>query len=345
MTPPEPLSLLPLAGSWQEQLQDAIRDPRELAEALGLAPGDFLHDEAAAKQFPLLVPRAFVDRMRRGDPQDPLLRQVLAAPEENLPVDGYVPDPLGEREQPQRDAALLRKYRGRALLLLTGQCAVNCRYCFRRHYPYGDGATSSARRLQQIRELAANGDVSELILSGGDPLLLPDARLREIAETAAVQPSLRTLRIHSRLPVVLPARVTQALPGALVQPGLRTVMVLHINHRNEIDATLRSAIAALREAGMTVLNQSVLLAGVNDSVTALAELSEALFDAGVLPYYLHLLDPVAGAAHFEVPEARARRLVGELAEQLPGYLLPRLAREVPGAASKQVLAPDYETQA
>jgi EF-P beta-lysylation protein EpmB len=326
---------------WQEQLRDAIRTPQALAEALEIPAGALPFDEAAAQDFPLLVPRAFARRMRRGDPDDPLLRQVLAIPDERQHVPGFTEDPVGELHIGTRTEGVLRKYAGRALLLATGHCAVNCRYCFRRHFPYGEGAVGQRERLARVAQIAADPGITELILSGGDPLLLGDAQLAALTGVAAESPTLRTLRVHTRLPVVIPDRVTDGLLQALRREALRTVVVLHANHGREVDAALTAAIRRMVDAGITVLNQSVLLAGVNDSAETLAELSDALFDAGALPYYLHLLDPVAGAGHFAVAEPRARRIVGELAAMRPGYLVPRLAQEIAGAASKRELAPDY----
>lgn len=332
-------------GTWQEQLRHAIRSPDALAEALGLETAALPFDTAAAADFPMLVPRAFVARMRHGDPDDPLLRQVLAASAETREVEGFGADPLGELGLPDREQGVLQKYRGRALLITTGACAVNCRYCFRRHFPYADSSGSHRERLQRVSALADDPGVRELILSGGDPLLLSDSQLLDIARIAESSPSLETLRVHSRLPIVIPDRVTDALLDALRQPSLQTVMVLHANHGREIDDATARAIGRMRDAGIVVLNQAVLLAGVNDSIGALADLSRALFRSGALPYYLHLLDPVAGAAHFAVDRERARHLVGELAGQLPGYLVPKLAEEIPGAASKQELAPLYSDTA
>ena len=337
-----PGTLTPRAlQDWQEQLRDAIRSPAELAAAIAIPEHALPFAAAADREFPLLVPRAFAARMRPGDPEDPLLKQVLATAQELDEVAGYGPDPVGELALDTRTEGVLQKYGGRALLVATGHCAVNCRYCFRRHFPYADGAMSQRERLRRVAEIADDPDVSELILSGGDPLVLGDTQLAELTAVAAAAGSLRTLRVHTRLPVVIPDRVTRGLLDALCRDGLRTVVVLHANHGREIDAGTAAAIARMVAAGITVLNQAVLLAGINDSPEVLAQLSDALFEAGALPYYLHMLDPVAGAAHFAVSEGRARRIVGELAALRPGYLVPKLAVEVAGAASKRELAPDY----
>ncbi|KGE04863.1 EF-P beta-lysylation protein EpmB [Pseudohaliea rubra] len=328
-------------GDWQAQLRAAITSPAQLAAALALDPAHFGDSAGAAADFALRVPQPFLARMRRGDPDDPLLRQVMAAGVELQAAPGFNDDPVGEVAEANPRPGIVRKYAGRALLLVAGGCAVNCRYCFRRHFPYGENALSRAECDAALTWLADEDDIEELILSGGDPLLAGDRYLAELVDALHRLPRLKTLRVHTRLPVVIPDRVTAGLLDALDRDGLRTVLVLHANHGNEIDRAVQGACERLRGRGITLLNQAVLLAGVNDSADALAGLSDALWDAGVLPYYLHLLDPVRGAAHFAVPDDRAQRLVGELATRKPGYLVPRLVREVPGAASKRELAPAY----
>jgi EF-P beta-lysylation protein EpmB len=332
-------------AAWQRELAAAVRDPLRLLEMLGLDAADvratLLGDDAAARvaavQFPLLVPRGFVARMRRGDAADPLLRQVLAVGAESAPAAGYGLDPLAERGSGPLPG-VLHKYRGRALLVVTGACAVHCRYCFRRHFPYAGEALNTGAWDAAVDYLAGDPSIHEVILSGGDPLTLTDGRLAELARRLAAVPHLRRLRVHSRLPVVLPERVDEALLAWLAGGRLQPVMVIHANHGREIDTAVAAAVGRLRDAGVPVLNQTVMLAGVNDSVEALADLSERLFAAGALPYYLHQLDPVAGAAHFAVADDHAAALVAELAARLPGYLVPRLVREVPGAQSKVALA-------
>lgn len=324
-------------STWQRELACAISDPRELLAALGL-PDSLLEGALAAREsFPLRVPRGFVRRMRRGDPGDPLLRQVLPLAAELASVPGYVADPLLEASARQAPG-LLRKYAGRALLVTTGACAIHCRYCFRREFPYEEQSGDLGRWREALQHLAADPSIRELILSGGDPLSLGDARLAQLTGELARIPHLETLRIHTRQPVVLPERVDAGLLAWMRALPWRVVVVLHVNHPNEIDAQVASAFAALRDTGATLLNQSVLLAGVNDDAATLVELSRRLHDTGVLPYYLHLPDAVAGTAHFDVPEARARALAAALARELPGYLVPRLVREIPGRAAKTVLA-------
>jgi EF-P beta-lysylation protein EpmB len=324
--------------AWQQALQDAVSDPAELVALLRLGPEWVEPARTAARQFPLKVPRGFVDRMRRGDPRDPLLLQVLPLGAELDEVPGYVSDPVGDLAA-KAGPGLLHKYEGRALLVTTGACAVHCRYCFRRHFPYDDENASRAGFAPALDAIRADASIGEVILSGGDPLTLNDRRLSLLWEGLAAIPHVRRIRIHTRLPIVLPERIDGAFLEAWSAVPLQRVVVVHANHANEIDGAVRAAIAGLRATGTTVLNQTVLLRGINDRVVDLVALSEALFEAGALPYYLHLLDRVAGAAHFDTPAAAAQRLVADLAAHLPGYLVPRLVREEPGAPAKTVLPP------
>ncbi len=322
--------------TWQRRLAEAVTDAGELLALLGLpetALGGTAEARRAMAAFPLKVPRGFVARMRPGDARDPLLLQVLPLGAEMEPRPGFGPDPLEEAEA-LAGPGLLHKYQGRALLLVTGACAVHCRYCFRRHFPYGDAGAGRKDWSAALAYLTADRAIEEVILSGGDPLAASDERLAELEAALAALPHLRRLRLHTRLPVVLPERVDEGLLGWFAASRFEKVVVLHANHAREIDAEVAAAARRLAAAGATVLNQAVLLAGVNDTVEDQVELSRALFAAGVLPYYLHLLDRVAGAAHFEVPEAAARALATELALRLPGYLTPRLVREVAGAGAK-----------
>lgn len=323
--------------SWQRQLADAIRDPAELCRLLGLDVARAAEARAATGGFPLLVPRSFVARMRPGDPDDPLLLQVLPRCAERLEFEGFVSDPLQERAAVVA-AGLVQKYSGRALLLATGGCAVNCRYCFRREFPYADSGASPAGLEAAIDAVAADDTIHEAILSGGDPLLLDDDRLAAAVGRLEAVPHVKRLRIHTRLPIVLPARVTGGLVRLLAASRLTRVVVVHANHPRELDAGVAAAITSLRGSGALLLNQAVLLKGVNDDVDTLAGLSERLVEIGVVPYYLHLLDRVRGTAAFEVADAAARRLHAELKARLPGYAVPRLAREVPGEPAKVWLA-------
>jgi len=264
---------------------------------------------------------------------DPVARQFRLDPREDEEVPGFTGDPVGDLDA-NAVPGVLHKYRGRALLVLTGACAVHCRYCFRRHFPYGEQRLDEAALDRAIDYLAADPEITEVILSGGDPLVLSNRRLARVIEALAAIPGLRRLRIHSRLPSVRPERVDAGLCRLLAESGLPVVLVAHVNHADELTAASRAAFERLRASRVTLLNQAVLLAGVNDDETALADLSEALFGQGVLPYYLHQLDPVAGAAHFAVDEARGRALVEALRRRLPGYLVPRYVVELPGEPSK-----------
>jgi EF-P beta-lysylation protein EpmB len=319
--------------TWQQELAEAITSPEELAATLGLSPDAFAGAHEAARSFRLRVPRSFVARMRRGDPQDPLLRQVLPVAAELAEEAEYLADPIGERSA-LKAPGLLQKYRGRALLITTPTCAVHCRYCFRREFPYAGQSGDAPRWSEALAAIAADPSLEEIILSGGDPLSLSNARLENLTRALAAIPHLRRIRVHTRQPVVLPSRVDEGLLKWLRAGKLPVVLVLHVNHPNEIDAHLAAACAKLRDTGITLLNQSVLLAGVNDDIEVLRALSQRLFEAGVLPYYLHALDRVRGAAHFAVADERAQALAGQLAARLPGYLVPRLVREVPGAPAK-----------
>ena len=329
---PSGSSKLPDRG-WQRELADAVRDPDELCRLLALDPAIAVAARRATGDFPLLVPRGFVARMRPGDPLDPLLLQVLPRPAERDQVAGFSADPLKE-QQSLASPGLVQKYAGRVLLLATGGCAINCRYCFRREFPYAESGATQAGVETAIGAIAADATIHEVILSGGDPLLLDDSRLATLVAHLEAIPHLRRLRIHSRLPIVLPSRVTDTLTTTLAQTRLTCIMVLHANHPAELDATVAAAVGRLADARVLLLNQAVLLADVNDSLEVLRGLSERLVDLNILPYYLHLLDRVQGTAAFEVHEQAARDLHDQLRSVLPGYAVPRLAREVPGEPAK-----------
>ncbi len=318
---------------WQRELARAITDPVELLQELDLDLERSWPARAAAARFPLRVPRGFVARMRKGDPDDPLLRQVLPLAAELAPAPGFVADPVADGSA-RAAPGVLHKYQGRALLVVTGACAVHCRYCFRREYPYAEHQAGAAEWRPALAYLAGDASIREVILSGGDPLSLSDRRLDALLARLDRIPHLQRLRIHSRQPVVLPERVDDGLLDVLAKTRLRPVLVIHANHPREIDETVREALERLAAAGLTLLNQSVLLRGINDDAAVLAELSEVLFAARVLPYYLHLLDRVRGAAHYEVNESEASAIMDRLLRLLPGYLVPRLVREQPGYPAK-----------
>ncbi|MTH47095.1 EF-P beta-lysylation protein EpmB [Intestinirhabdus alba] len=326
----------PSREDWLAQLADVVTDPNELLQILNIdADEKLLAGRDAKRLFALRVPRAFIARMEKGNPDDPLLRQVLTSRDEFIAAPGFSTDPLDEQQSVV--PGLLHKYHNRALLLVKGGCAVNCRYCFRRHFPYAENQGNKRNWQQALSYIAAHPELDEIIFSGGDPLMAKDRELEWLMTQLEAIPHVKRLRIHSRLPIVIPARITDDLAARFARSSLQILLVNHINHAREIDNSFRQAMAKLRQAGVTLLNQSVLLRGVNDNAQTLADLSNALFDAGVMPYYLHVLDRVQGAAHFMVGDDEARRIVSELLGLVSGYLVPRLAREIGGEPSKTPL--------
>lgn len=321
---------------WLQQLAEVITDPDELLQFLALESHPQLQaGTQARKLFPLRVPRAFANRMTKGNPADPLLLQVLTDQREFTVTPGYQTDPLDEQHNTQ--PGLLHKYSNRALLLVKGSCAVNCRYCFRRHFPYQDNQGNRHNWQNALTYIRQHKELNEIIFSGGDPLMAKDHELDWLIGELETIPHVTRLRIHTRLPVVIPARITDALCQRLALSRLAIILVTHINHAQEIDAALRQSINRLKLAGVTLLNQSVLLRGVNNQAATLATLSNALFDAGILPYYLHLLDKVQGAAHFYVSDDDARLIMHQLMQRVSGYLVPKLVREIGGEPSKTLL--------
>ena len=321
---------------WQHDFADAITDPAELLRALDLGDEWLAPAQAAAALFPLRVPKSFVARMRRGDPADPLLRQVLPLGEELIEAAGFGADPIGESAF-QQAPGLLRKYSSRALLIATGACAVHCRYCFRREFPYDEQQGETGRWREAIAAVAADSSIEELILSGGDPLSLGNARLNALSASLKGITHLTSLRLHTRNAIVLPSRIDAGFIDWIRHLPWRVTIVLHVNHAQELQGDALEAIARLRTSGALLLNQSVLLRGVNDDAATLSTLSRTLHAHGVLPYYLHVLDRVSGSAHFEVSEARGIDLIDEMTRSLPGYLVPKLVRDVPGRASKTAI--------
>lgn len=329
------LTLQPL-HTWQEELSRSIRDPRELLEYLRLPMSLLSQAEAASQQFGLRVPRPYLDRIVPGDLQDPLLRQILPQGDELTVTPGYSADPLQEANS-NPVQGLVHKYHGRVLLIAAPNCAINCRYCFRREFPYADNNPGREQWQQVFDQLRADTSIREVIFSGGDPLANADRQLQWMVDQLVTIPHLQRLRVHTRLPVVIPQRITAETLRWLAETRLQSVLVLHINHPHEVDTAVTASIARLRTAGVTVLNQAVLLKGVNDDLETQVALSETLFAAGVLPYYLHLLDKVQGAAQFEVADVDAIHLHQQMQARLPGFLVPRLAREEPGARHKTLI--------
>lgn len=339
---PRGISSIDLSVSWQQQLKDAVRSVPDLLELLGLSQHLIADSIDIKPHFPLRVPLSYVRRMTTGDPDDPLLLQVLPQQVERVPRAGFTADPLLE-QQHNPVPGLVHKYSGRALLITTQACAVHCRYCFRQHFPYAENRLSSGHWQPALDYLRQHSGIHEIILSGGDPLSLSNDALTRLIDALEQIPNLKTLRLHTRTPVVLPARIDKGLLDLLQRSRLKPVMVVHANHPHELNDELHLAMNRLRSVGVMLLNQTVLLRGINDRAETLVELSQALFTQGILPYYLHVLDPVAGAAHFDLPDVKARQLWQQMQSDLPGYLVPRLVREVPGDDHKRWLnAPETE---
>ena len=332
---PQTPTVLPKQG-WQTALANAIKDPKELLAQLGLTDRLTAIDATALKQFPLRVTQSYINKMRHGDPLDPLLRQVFPLIDEDITDDNFVTDPVGD-QLAITSPGILQKYHGRALLLTTGACAIHCRYCFRRHFPYNDSNPLASQWQQTLTTLQQDESLNEVILSGGDPLALSDQKLTQMVAELEKIPHIKRLRIHTRLPVVLPERINADLLAWIKSTRFQVVMVIHANHSQELTQPEADALEALAQAKVQLLNQAVLLKGVNDSVEALTMLSERLIDVGVLPYYLHLLDPVAGAGHFDVSEELGIALIKQLRTKLSGYLVPRLVREQQGENSKTII--------
>lgn len=321
--------------SWKNHLKESISDPKQLLAQLQLSPHQLDFELDLNNPFSMRVPQPFIDKMKIGDPKDPLFLQVISQATENLQVDGFDADPLQESEQ--QTPGLLHKYHGRVLLILASACAINCRYCFRRHFPYQEQMASGAQLTANLAYISDNSEITEVILSGGDPLMLNDKVFSQLINNLEKINHVKRLRIHTRLPVVIPQRLTPEFSQQLSESRLQVTLVLHINHPNEIDNLLAETLRELQQTNITLLNQSVLLKNINDNPAVLSQLSEKLFAVGVLPYYIHQLDKVAGAAHFEVKQKTAINLIQQLRDRLPGYLVPRLALEEPGKDSKTVI--------
>lgn len=320
--------------SWKEILSNAISSPKILSEYLNIPLSSI--SDPANEDFKLFVPEPYLQRIEKENVDDPLLKQILPAHQETLSSQGYSKDPLSE-ESYNAIPGLIHKYKSRVLLVSGATCAINCRYCFRRHFPYSENRLSKEQWSQSIDYIYQHPELNEVILSGGDPLVNNDKQLQWLTSKLCDIPHIKRLRIHTRLPVVIPQRVDDSLLRWLSALPLQKVMVLHINHPNELDNEVREAIQKIKATGTLILNQSVLLAGINDNAEILSRLSESLFDAGAMPYYLHRLDKIEGAAHFDLPQARIKEIYTHLLAMLPGYLVPKLVAEIPHRASKTPL--------
>ncbi|WJG09016.1 EF-P beta-lysylation protein EpmB [Aliiglaciecola sp. LCG003] len=335
MTQIIPKKLVAVETNWQKELAQCFTDPEKLLLYLEFPIHDFEQDIKARKLFPMRVPKAFAQKMCKQDRDDPLFKQVFPMSDEFGAHPNFVADPLLEQQNPQQ--GILHKYQSRALLMVRGGCAVNCRYCFRRHFPYEQNSLNKQGWIDALDYIRQDKNINEVIYSGGDPLMAKDDFLAWLTNQIEDIGHIKRLRIHTRLPVVIPNRIDAQMLDWIQQSRLQIVMVLHINHANEIDQVLQEKLATLRQLGVILLNQSVLLKGINDSADALVTLSERLFDVGVLPYYLHMLDKVAGAAHFDVCEQQAREIMRAAIKRLPGFLVPKLVREIGGQPGKTPL--------
>jgi len=321
-----------LHTSWQKELANVITDPKTLLELLDIPSENYQQHFAARKLFPVRVPRPLLSRIKKGDINDPILKQVMPLDVEFSITDGYVEDPLEEHDTVA--PGLLHKYKHRVLMMVKTGCAINCRYCFRRHFPYADNSPNKARWQQALSYIQNHQEINEVIFSGGDPLMASDEHLQWLIDEIEKISHIRRLRIHTRLPIVIPQRITPALVKTLSSTTLKVTVVFHINHANEIDESVIQAIEPLRAARIPLFNQSVLLKGINDKANTLATLSERLFDIGIQPYYLHLFDKVQGVAHFDISEEVAKKIILQLMAILPGFLMPKLVREIAGESSK-----------
>lgn len=320
-------------SSWQEEIAQSLRTKKELVEMLELSTDNFSTVADGEQQFPIRATTSYIHRIEKGNSDDPLLKQIMPSVDELDIVDGYGTDPVGDSGAICGNG-VLQKYHGRVLLITTSACGIHCRYCFRRHYPYRDHTLSASNAMDAIDQIRSDHTIHEVILSGGDPLMLSNNRLNKLISKLETIPHLQTLRIHSRMAVILPSRIDSSLLTLLKETRLKVVMVIHSNHPNELDRDVESSLRAIGDSRVTLLNQSVLLKGVNDRVSTLESLSHRLFECGVLPYYLHMLDRVQGSHHFEVPESTASLLLEELGSLLPGYLVPKLVREIEGEPRK-----------
>lgn len=322
-------------AQWLTDLANAFNDPVALLEFLELDPADFSQDILARKLFALRVPKSFAEKMEKGNRYDPLFLQAMASADEFLQAEGFVKDPLEEQHSPAPN--ILHKYQNRLLFMIKNSCAINCRYCFRRHFPYDEVKSGKQIWQQGLDYIAAHKEIEEVIFSGGDPLMAKDAELDWLITKLEQIPHIQTLRIHSRLPVVIPNRITEILCQRFLQSRLHIVMVTHINHANEIDEIFAQKMQMLKQANVVLLNQSVLLKSVNNQAECLKQLSHKLFSIGILPYYLHLLDRVEGASHFFIEDAEALTIYRELQKITSGYLVPKLAREIGGEPNKTLV--------
>lgn len=329
-----------MTKSWKTDLKNLVTDVEQLWQILELPKQELDAAKKASECFPLRIPESMISRIKPGDCNDPILKQFLPWHLElSTQPKNFDQDPLKELKM-NKIPGLLHKYHGRVLLILSGACAINCRYCFRRHFPYQDHIMSKDNTVKILEYIANDSSISEVIFSGGDPLMLTDESLAKLILPLNEIVHVKTLRFHSRIPIVLPSRIDSGFIEVMKQSRLQKIMVIHSNHAQELDMQVKAALEVLRTQDFFLLNQSVLLRGINDEAQALIDLSNRLFEFNVLPYYLHLLDHVSGAAHFKVSFDKAQELFWQMMQALPGYLVPKLAQEIPGLACKWVYGLD-----
>ncbi|TXL15606.1 EF-P beta-lysylation protein EpmB [Methylococcaceae bacterium HT4] len=321
-------------SSWQKDLASAFTNPEDLLQYLKINSKQF--SSPARHDFSMRVPLSYAACMQKSDLDDPLLKQVLPIANELVNPDEFQNDPVGDLSA-LTENCIIHKYQGRVLIIITGGCAINCRFCFRRNFPYAEVQLNSQKESTALEYIRKNKSINEVILSGGDPLLISDHKLKDFIQKLSDITHLKRIRIHTRLPIVLPARITPELIDIFKSSSVPIVIVTHCNHANELSKQVMAACQALNQKNITLLNQSVLLKGVNDHAQILQSLSEQLFSAGILPYYLHLLDKAKGTAHFEVSENDAVKIHQSLQHILPGYLVPKLVKEQPGKAAKTLI--------
>ncbi|BCG63372.1 MAG: L-lysine 2,3-aminomutase [Methyloprofundus sp.] len=321
-------------SNWQQDLANAFTHPIDLLQYLGIYDAGF--SLAAKQNFAMRVPRSYAECMRKGDLNDPLLKQILPIADELNSPAHYKNDPVGDLSA-LTENCIIHKYHGRVLFITTGGCAINCRFCFRRNFPYSEVQLNKQNTHTALEYLTNDASITEVILSGGDPLLLSDTNLVELISKLVKVPHLKRIRIHTRIPIVLPSRITPNLINTLNNAALPIILVMHCNHANELSQQVTAACISLKQTNISLLNQTVLLKDINDSSEVLQKLSEKLFASGILPYYLHLLDRAIGTAHFEIQEEKAIKIHQQLQQILPGYLVPKLVKEQAGAVAKSLI--------
>ena len=326
---------------WQQQLKNTVNNIQELCSELDLDYNTLKHGRLNLQpKFPLKVSRYYLNKINKNNLNDPLLLQILPQVEELKSAPNFCHDPL-EEEKYTKVPGLIHKYHNRVLLTVTGACGIHCRYCFRQNFPYENNILAQKERDLQLDYIIKNININEVILSGGDPLCVNNKYLDLLLSSLTSIPHIKTIRFHSRMPIVIPDRIDEELIEILNRyinnQHVNIVLVTHCNHPDELDEHIKNKMALLKNIGITILNQSVLLKNINDNAKTLVDLSHKLFECHILPYYLHLLDPVTGTSHYEVKHSNAKLLIKEVSSKLSGYLVPKLVQEIAGMPSKTLV--------